>query len=142
MLGIVLLRPRSPVASRPETEEGAVTEAPATAATTPTPSPIRPEFQKLVGKWLRPDGGYVLEIRSVEAGGNVQAAYFNPRPITVFRAEATYENATTKLVVELRDVGYPGCLYTLAYDPAGDQLTGNYYQAAIQQNFTVVFERN
>src|SRR5262245_17152977 len=33
------------------------------------------EFQKLKGKWVRPDGGYVIEVRSVEQSGRVDASY-------------------------------------------------------------------
>ena len=31
-------------------------------------------FDKLNGRWLRPDGGYVLEIRSVDASGKIDIA--------------------------------------------------------------------
>ena len=41
----------------------------------------------LRGRWVRPDGGYVIEVRDTQAGGRVEAAYFNPRPIKVSRAE-------------------------------------------------------
>ena len=41
------------------------------------------EFEKLKGKWLRPDGGYILEIRSATAEGKLEAGYFNPGPINV-----------------------------------------------------------
>jgi hypothetical protein len=36
------------------------------------------EFNKLIGRWLRPDGGYVIEIRNISSGGKMEAAYFNP----------------------------------------------------------------
>jgi hypothetical protein len=97
--------------------------------------------QALKGKWLRPDGGYVVDVRSVEAGGTMDVAYFNPRPIKVSKAEASQEGAITKVFLELRDVQYPGSTYTLTYDPARDQLQGVYYQAALQQRFAVVFVR-
>jgi hypothetical protein len=71
----------------------------------------------------------------------VDAAYFNPKPIQVSKAEATGEGAATKVFIELRDAGYPGCTYTLAYDPQTDQLRGIYFQAALGQNFDVVFFR-
>jgi hypothetical protein len=41
----------------------------------------------LRGRWVRPDGGYVIEVRDAQAGGRLDAAYFNPRPINVSRAE-------------------------------------------------------
>ena len=103
---------------------------------------IETGFQKLTGRWLRPDGGYILEIKSVDdRSGKMEAAYLNPKPIHVAKAEATREGAGLKIFVELRDVNYPGSTYTLAHDPAKDQLAGIYYQAALQQQFEVVFER-
>lgn len=100
-----------------------------------------PGFAALNGRWLRPDGGYVLEIRGAAAGGTIQATYLNPRPINVARAEATRQGSTVQLFVELRGPGYPGSTYTLTYDPKRDQLTGAYFQAAMGQTFDVLFQR-
>jgi hypothetical protein len=102
---------------------------------------LNPGFEKLIGKWRRPDGGYILEIRNVESSGKMDAGYFNPNPINVAKAEASSDRAGMKLFIELRDVNYPGSTYTLAYDPNSDQLAGFYYQAALQQRFDVFFER-
>jgi hypothetical protein len=99
------------------------------------------DFQKLKGRWLRPDGGYVLEIKSVQDQGKLNAAYFNPKPINVAKAEASQAGATTKVFVELRDVNYPGSTYTLTYLADKDLLVGIYYQALQQQSFEVYFER-
>jgi hypothetical protein len=96
-------------------------------------------FRALHGRWLRPDGGYILDIRDVDARGEIDAVYLNPRPITVARAEATRDGSTLNVFVELRAPGYPGSTYTLTYDPQRDQLTGLYFQAALQQRFDVVF---
>ena len=71
----------------------------------------------------------------------MEAAYFNPRPIHVARAEASREDSATKVFVELRDVNYPGSTYTLAYEPTSDQLRGIYFHAGSQHNFEVYFER-
>jgi hypothetical protein len=98
-------------------------------------------FQVLHGRWLRPDGGYVLDIREVGATGTIDAVYLNPQPITVAMAEATRDGSTLKVFVELRGPGYPGSTYTLTYDPQRDQLAGIYFQAALQQRFDVVFVR-
>jgi len=38
-------------------------------------------FHHLVGRWIRPDGGYIIEIRNVDSNGILAAAYFNPRPV-------------------------------------------------------------
>jgi hypothetical protein len=99
------------------------------------------EFESLKGRWLRPDGGYVLEIGEIDAGGKMVARYFNPRPINVSRAEASLDGTTTQVFIELRDTNYPGSTYTLTYDPVSDQLKGTYFQAALQQSFDVVFVR-
>ena len=39
------------------------------------------------GRWLRPDGGYVLQLSDPGPNGELKAAYFNPQPINVSRAE-------------------------------------------------------
>jgi hypothetical protein len=98
-------------------------------------------FDSLKGRWQRPDGGYVLEIRDVEAMGKMTAAYFNPRPINVSQAEAALDGTTIKVFIELRDVNYPGATYHLTYDQEGDQLRGVYFQPALQQKFDVFFVR-
>jgi hypothetical protein len=98
-------------------------------------------FRVLRGRWLRPDGGYILDIRDVSVNGTTEATYLNPQPITVARAEATRDGSTLQLLIELRGPGYPGSTYTLTYDPTRDQLAGIYFQAALQQRFEVVFVR-
>jgi hypothetical protein len=98
-------------------------------------------FQKLSGRWRRPDGGYILEIRSVAPDGKMEAGYFNPRPINVAKAAASQEGASVKVFIELRDLNYPGSTYTLTYDPTNDLLQGDYFQAALKQTFDVVFTR-
>ena len=125
----------------------ATPSSPPAAAVNPTnqPAPAAtpdPKLQKLVGRWLRPDGGYILEIRNVTTDGKMQAGYFNPRPINVSRAEASLDGESVKVFVELRDVNYPGSTYTLVYLPQNDQLSGIYYQALQQQRFEVVFVRS
>lgn len=101
----------------------------------------REDFQPLVGKWLRPDGGYVISVRSVDPDGRVDADYYNPRPINVSRAEASREGETIRLFIELQAPGYPGSTYNLLYKPSDDVLAGVYFQAAMQQRFEVVFVR-
>ena len=114
-----------------------------TVATNPptAAAAAKQDFQKLIGKWRRPDGGYVIEIKSVDDSGKLDASYSNPRPIHVAKAEASQDGATTKVFIELRDVNYPGSTYTLAYEPQSDQLQGIYFQAVQRQNFEVIFVR-
>lgn len=99
------------------------------------------EFHKLIGRWLRPDGGYIIDIRNISSGGAMEAAYFNPRPINVSRAEVSRKKGSLEVFIELRDAGYPGSTYTLMFDPRQDMLAGIYYQATIGQSFEVIFVR-
>jgi hypothetical protein len=98
-------------------------------------------FESLKGRWQRPDGGYVVEIKAIDTKGKMVAAYFNPRPINVSQAEAALDGTTLKVFIELRDVNYPGATYHLTYDAAQDQLRGVYMQPALQQRFDVFFVR-
>jgi len=97
--------------------------------------------QRLVGRWVRPDGGYVLDVREVREDGSLKAAYFNPRSINVARAEWRRKDGVLAVFVELRDVNYPGSTYTLQYDPAADRLKGTYFQAVEKQTYKVEFAR-
>ena len=105
------------------------------------PAPAASPFDRLKGRWLRPDGGYILEIRSISADGTVEASYQNPRPIHVARAQAFREGEALALFVELKDVNYPGSTYRLVYVPSRDVLEGTYFQALQQQTFDVAFVR-
>ena len=98
-------------------------------------------FNALNGRWLRPDGGYVLEIRSVDAGGKIDAVYLNPKPINIAKADATRDGSRVTVFVELRAANYPGSTYTLTYDREDDQLQGIYFQAVQRQSFNVYFVR-
>ena len=126
---------RTPEAVRPA-------EPAATGAVAVGTAPAVPDFQKLVGRWVRPDGGYVIEVRGFDAAtGRLEVAYLNPQPIHVGKAEARQEGGKLTVFVELQDVNYPGSTYRLTYFPQTDQLYGTYYQAALEQSFDVSFER-
>jgi hypothetical protein len=98
-------------------------------------------FEALNGRWLRPDGGYIFEIRAIDPSGKIDARYFNPRPINIAKAEATRDGSELNVFFELRAPNYPGSTYTLVYDPKQDQLRGTYFQAALGQTFDVHFVR-
>jgi hypothetical protein len=134
MLVAVGCKPANPPTASPMSPEAATN---AVAA----PAKPNPAFEKITGRWERPDGGYVLDLRAVDAEGKVDAGYFNPSPIHVAGARAYTEGGTTRVFVELRDVNYPGCTYKLTYDAKTDQLFGQYYQATLQQTFEVTFAR-
>jgi hypothetical protein len=99
------------------------------------------DFGALKGRWVRPDGGYVVDIRAIDAEGKLDAGYFNPRPLPFATALAWRDGGTLKVLLELRAGGYDGSTYTLAYDPAKDILEGVYYQAVARQRFNVHFVR-
>ncbi len=99
------------------------------------------DFQPLIGRWQRTDGGYVIEIGRIDEDGKIAAGYFNPHPINVSRAQASMQKGYIKVEVELRDTGYPGSRYTLIYDQSKDRLIGFYYHAASGQSFDVLFVR-
>ena len=100
------------------------------------------QASRLVGRWLRPDGGYVLEVRAVDpATGRMDVAYLNPRPIHVAQAEAKQVEGRLSVFVELQDVNYPGSTYRLTYLQPQDKLFGTYYQPAADQSFDVEFVR-
>jgi hypothetical protein len=104
--------------------------------------PVTPDhLRTLVGRWVRPDGGYVIDIRNVHADGKLQVAYFNPRPIHVSQARVTQKEGQIQIFVELRDAGYPGATYALRYNTEHDVLVGLYHQPAVGQIFDVVFVR-
>ena len=95
----------------------------------------------LEGRWVRPDGGYILELKNIKDDGSLTAAYFNPRKINVSQTFWSMNEEKIALFVELRDINYPGSKYILRYDPATDRLTGNYFQAMERQTYAVVFLR-
>jgi len=116
-------------------------QAPGATAGPSSDAAAKVDLQRLVGDWVRPDGGYVISVRRVAPDGRAEAAYLNPRPINVSRAEASVAGDKARFFIELRDAGYPGSTYELFHDPGGDILAGVYFQAALSQKFDVVFIR-
>jgi hypothetical protein len=91
-------------------------------------------FARLPGRWVRPDGGYVINIKSVDAGGKLDASYANANPLPFYTATAKADGGALKIFFDLRAGGYD-------YDVANDQLKGTYYQAVAKQRFEVFFVR-
>ncbi|MCU0345140.1 MAG: hypothetical protein MUF28_15110 [Ignavibacterium sp.] len=96
----------------------------------------------LVGDWLRTDAGYRIVITKVNQDGTLDAQYFNPNPINIGKTNWEENNGNLKIIIELRDVNYPGSTYTLSYLPDRDVLAGDYYQAVEGITFYVEFARN
>lgn len=113
-------------------------------STPPTIAQAKADKDLLIGRWIRTDseGNYIIEIISAATDGKLEARYFNPNPIKVGRAEWQQKNGSLMIVVELRDVNYPGSTYTLNLHSAENRLTGNYYQAVEGTNFAVEFVRS
>jgi len=111
------------------------------SAATTAPAAKQTESTRLIGKWQRPDGGYVLDIRGTSEDGLLDAGYFNPSPIHVSKATWQRSEGGLAVFVELRDTGYPGATYRLQYRAADDKLAGAYTQPAVGQTFDVEFMR-
>jgi len=133
VIGLVVLASRSP-----KLPASAARDA---AAPMPASAPDQVSPDRLTGRWLRPDGGYVIEIRGAQGNGVLDAGYFNPRPINVSRAEWRHDSGRLQVFIELRDANYPGSTYIMRYAPEQDRLVGDYFQAVQQQTFYVEFIR-
>lgn len=130
--------------SKPPPDSGPAPGAPTTtnapvAVTTPVTNTVSENM--LSGRWVRPDGGYVIEVRGAHTDGKLEAYYFNPQPINVSHAEWRREHDGLHVFIELRDQNYPGATYKLHYLPDKDQLTGEYFQPVYQQTYEVQFIR-
>jgi hypothetical protein len=112
------------------------------SAKPPAALPVESAFDRLPGRWVRLQGGYVITIRSVDADGKLDASYANPRPLPFHAAVASKDGNVLKLSFELRAGGYNGSTYKLRYDAANDRLTGVYDQVVAKQTFDVVFVRD
>jgi hypothetical protein len=106
-----------------------------------TPEEAVIDAQQLAGRWQRPDGGYLFEFSEIRNNGSLEAAYFNPNPIRIAESKWRWNGRHLQIFVQFDDVNYPGSTYDLIYLPEVDRLTGNYYQALMDQNFDVVFIR-
>jgi hypothetical protein len=95
----------------------------------------------LIGDWVRTDAQYLIRITKVNNDGTMTAQYFNPNPINVGKANWEQSYGNLKVIVEMRDVNYPGSTYTLNYLPDRDMLAGEYYQAVEGLTFYVEFSR-
>ena len=96
---------------------------------------------RLVGRWRRPDGVYILNIKAVHDDGKIDATYLNPRPIHVSKAQVITKGGHVIVAVTLQDLGYPGNMYTLTYDSHADRLEGVYHHRGLGKQFDVTFSR-
>ena len=96
----------------------------------------------LAGDWVRTDASYLVKIIKVNDDRSLEAQYFNPNPINVGKANWEENYGSLKIIIELRDVNYPGSTYKLSYLPDRDILAGDYYQAVEGLTFYVEFTRS
>ena len=99
------------------------------------------EKNLLTGDWVRTDASYFVKIIKVNEDRTLDAQYFNPNPINIGKANWEESYGNLKIIIELRDVNYPGSIYTLNYLPDRDILAGEYYQAVEGLTFYVEFTR-
>ncbi|MES2694515.1 MAG: hypothetical protein V4773_13650 [Verrucomicrobiota bacterium] len=125
-------------AAAPATPTAATKAEPAKAASNAT---VPEGVKKLLGRWVRTDGGYALELRNPDISGKLEAGYYNPKSINVSRSIWMQGGPGLQVAVELNDTGYPGATYVLNYDAQGDRLVGQYTQPQMQQTFEVEFLR-
>jgi hypothetical protein len=110
-------------------------------------SSVAPAPTMLIGCCQRPDGVTILQFSDLIFNGRLKADYFNPHPIHVALDGWKHQDGFIGVFVGLRTHNYPvthispGSTYMLAYDAKRDRLIGIYYQAALQQEFQVEFER-
>ena len=97
-----------------------------------------PDMLALQGRWIRTDAPYVIEMRHAQ-GSSLQAFYFNPKPIHVVKTEASEQDGFVQVMIELKDVNYPGSTYVLRYERAQDVLRGIYFHPINQQSYEVRF---
>ena len=98
-------------------------------------------FDVLMGKWIRPNGGYVIQINKVGTEGHLDAEYFNPKSIHVEKAFASHHSGKLEIFIELQDINYPGSTYRLVYDRKNDILAGVYFQAVDHVTYQIYFKR-
>ena len=68
------------------------------------------DFRKLIGRWLRPDGGHVIDIREIHADGKVDAGYYNP----LFLIQTFQKQYLFQFFRSFKPTGQPGRTITQA----------------------------
>jgi len=99
------------------------------------------DYQSIVGRWVRQDYPYVIDIEKTDALGALTAHYYNPKRINVESARVKNDAGILIVEVVLRDKSYKGSRYTLNYKPMLKLLEGQYYHARSGQSLAVSFRR-
>lgn len=95
---------------------------------------------QIIGKWLRYDGVYTIEIKSVNKNGTLEAAYFNPNPIEVGTAKWFMKDKKLNVFIELEGP-YQKSQYKLVYSEKENTLAGTFYQAIAKETYNVYFNK-
>ena len=139
-------KPKDQVGKKAEVESQN-TKSPAEEQQISSESNVDPQYKNpevsvdtILGRWLRPDGNYVIQINSIDKNNQIDAQYFNPNPIKIARAELIADD-NYRIFIEFDDEGYKGSSYDLIYDPAQDALSGKYFQANYGQTYQIAFVR-
>lgn len=96
--------------------------------------------EKLIGKWLRNEGSYTLEIKAVNEDGTLDVAYFNPKSVELGRTEWMMYKNKLHVLVELKGP-YVLSNYQLVYDEETKRLHGTFFQAVEQETYSIYFEK-
>ena len=99
----------------------------ACATTSSSPTDSSSDYQGLVGKWVRTEGGSQLFIDRT-ADGSLKVGYFNPqwyRWVTIAGFSVKKQMWGVLVTVKLHDRGYPGNYYELSLQ--GSRLVGTYH---------------
>jgi len=111
------------------------------AAEESPPLSVTEQYDILKGEWQRTDGNYSLKLSNIQKDGQVQAEYFNPKPIHIGEAAVSTQKELIRLFLKFQDQNYEGSTYTLYYYAEKDALAGFYYQAVLNRTYEVVFLR-
>jgi hypothetical protein len=100
-----------------------------------------PGFQVLKGRWQARDSNDIIEIQNIDPTGRMEVNYFKSEPVNVAKAQAARDGKATRVLLDLRDPGSPGCIYDLTYDPGSDRLRGRYWLKGSPKGIEVVYSR-
>ncbi len=97
---------------------GAGAQGPAPASTAPpaAPATAKPNLDVVKGTWVRPDGGYVIDVKGVGADGRLEATYFNPNQLPFAKAQASNDGGVLRVALVIQaggDAGRPTTFATI-----------------------------
>lgn len=103
--------------------------------------PRHADYGPLLGRWRQMDGGRILEIRSVDRKGKLDAVCLNPKPIPLSDAFAVTRDGRAEVFVQEEERGHAWSYYRLGYDAEAGRLIGVYHDLDTDQRFILQFVR-